>query len=107
MVQEILSTEPKKPDQALEFAIAFEKGVKRQRAYGAQAPESTKSTIKCDLALAVEKANLRKCYRCGIANFTMEHVDFCMATNHRCNFCKIVGHLENCCHKTSLSGKKR
>ena len=34
-----LCTESKEPDQALEFAIAFEEGVKRQRAYGAQASE--------------------------------------------------------------------
>ena len=32
-------------------------------------------------------------------NFTMEHVDFCMATNHRCNICKPLGHLEKCCNK--------
>ena len=44
-VQEKLCTEHKESDQALEFAIAFEEGVKRQRAYGAQGPESTKSTI--------------------------------------------------------------
>ena len=43
-VQEKLCTEPKEPDQVLEFAIAFEEGVKPQKAYGAQAPESTKST---------------------------------------------------------------
>ena len=34
-VQEKLCTEPKEPDQALEIAIAFEDGVKRQKAYGA------------------------------------------------------------------------
>ena len=30
-VQEKLCTEPKEPEQALEFAIAFEEGVKRQK----------------------------------------------------------------------------
>ena len=30
------------------------------------------------------------------ANFTMEHVNFCMATNHRCKYCKLIGHLEKC-----------
>ena len=38
-VRKKLCTELKEPDQALEFAIAFEEGVKRQKAYGAQAPE--------------------------------------------------------------------
>ena len=33
------------------------------------------------------------------ANFTMEHVNFCMATNHRCIYCKLIGHLEKCCNK--------
>ena len=42
-VQEKLCTEPKEPDQALVFAIAFEEGVKRQKAYGTQAPETTKT----------------------------------------------------------------
>ena len=98
-VQGKLCREPKEPDQALEFAIAFEEGVKRQKTYGAPAPESTTSTIRSEPVFAVENANLRDCYRCGVANFTMEHVDFCMATNHRCKFCKIVGHQENCCKK--------
>ena len=38
-VQEKLCTEPKEPNQALEFAGSFEEGVKRQKAYGAQAPD--------------------------------------------------------------------
>ena len=82
-VQKVLCTEPKDPDQALEVAIAFEEGVKRQKAYGAHAPQSTKSTKKSEPVFAMEKANLRECYRCGVANFTIEYVDFRMATNHR------------------------
>ena len=98
-VQEKLCTEPKEPEQALEFAIAFEEGVKRQKAYGTQAADSAKTTVKSEPVYAVEKTNPRECYRCGAANFTMEHVNFCMATNHRCKFCKIIGHLEKCCNK--------
>ena len=45
-VQEKLCIEPKEPDQALEFAIAFQEGVKRQKAYGAQAPDSAKTVVK-------------------------------------------------------------
>ena len=94
-----LCTEPKGTGPGtLEFAIAFEEGVKRQKAYGAQAPESTKSTIKSDPVFAVEKANLRERYSCGVANFTMEHVAICRATKHRCKICKIVGHLDKCCN---------
>ena len=47
-VQEKLCTEPKEPDQALEFALAFGEGIQRQKAYGAQAPESTKTAIKSE-----------------------------------------------------------
>ena len=63
-VHEKLCTEPKETDRALDFAIAYEEGVKMQKPY-----------------------------------FTMELVHFCMATNHRCKHCQIVGHLENCCDK--------
>ena len=105
-VQEKLCTEPKEPDQALEFAIAYEECVKRQKAYGAQASETPKQSKKSEPVFAVEKANPRECFRCGAANFTMEHVDFCMATNHRCKFCKIVGHLEKCCNKKFPQGQK-
>ena len=38
-VQEKLCTETKEPGQALELAIAFEEGVNRQKAFGAQAPD--------------------------------------------------------------------
>ena len=98
-VQEKLCTEPKEPDQALDFAIAFEEGVKRQKAYGTQLAETPKTTIKSEPVYAVEKSNPRESYRCGEANFTMELVNFCMATNHRCKYCKLIGHLEKCCNK--------
>ena len=26
-------------------------------------------------------------------------LSFCMATNHRCKYCKLTGHLEKCCNK--------
>ena len=98
-VQEKLCTEPKEPDQALESAIAYEEGIKRQKTYGMQAPETSKTSVKSELIYVVEKSKPRECFRCGDQNFTMEHVNFCMATNHRCKHCKIVGHLEKCCNK--------
>ena len=42
-VQEMLCTEPKEPDQALEFAIAFEEGVKSRNAYGTQIADIPKN----------------------------------------------------------------
>ena len=98
-VQEKLCTEPKEPDQALDFVIAYEEGVKRQKTYGMQAPETSKTSVKSEPIYAVEKSKPRKCFRCGDQNFTMEHVNFCIATNHRCKYWKIVGHLEKCCNK--------
>ena len=81
-VQEKLCTESKEPDQALDFAIAFEEGVKRQKAYGTQLAKTPKTTIKSEPVYAMEKSNPRECYRCGEANFTMEHVNFCI-TGHQ------------------------
>ena len=98
-VQEKLCKEPKEPDQALDFAIAFEEGVRRQKAYGTQWAEPPITTIKSEPVYAVEKSNPRECHRCGEANFTLEHVKYCMATNHRCKYYKLIGHLEKCCNK--------
>ena len=71
-VQEKLCTEPKEHDQALDFAIAFKEGVKRQKAYGTQLAEPPKTTIKSEPVNAVEKSNPRECYRCGEVIFTMK-----------------------------------
>ena len=90
--KEKLCTGPKEPDQALEFAITFEEGVKRQKTYGLQAPDAVKSSVKSEPVDAVEKTKSRECSR--ESNFTMEHVNFCIATNHRRKYCKITGHLE-------------
>ena len=98
-VQEKLCTELKEPDQALEFALALEEGIQRLKAYGAQEPESTKTAIKNGPVDAMEKTNPRECYRCGAANFPMDHVNFCMATNYRCKLCQLIEHLEKCCNK--------
>ena len=98
--QEKLCTETKEPNQALEFAIAFEEGIKRQKAYGVQvSAEPAKASVKSEPVFAVEKTNPRECFRCGDGNFTMEHVNFCMANNHRCKFCNLIGHVEKCCNK--------
>ena len=97
-VQEKLCTEPKEPDPALDFAIAYEEGVKKQKTYGMQAPETSKTSVKTEPIYAVEESKPREWFRCGNQNFTMEHVNFCLATKHRFKHCKIVGHLEKCCN---------
>ena len=59
-----LCTEPKEPDQALEFAIAFEEGIKRQKAYGVQvSADPAKVSVKREPVFAVEKSNSRECFR--------------------------------------------
>ena len=79
-MQEKLCIEPKEPDQALDFAIAYEEGVKRQKTYG------------------MEKVHTGNASDAGIKT-SQWNVNFCMATNHRCKHCKIEGHLEKCCNK--------
>ena len=100
-VQEKLCTEPKEPEQALEFAIAYEEGVKRQKSYGTQqaTTSSPKTVVKSEPVFAIEKTNPRECFRCGEPNFTPEHIKNCKATNTRCKYCKLVGHVEACCNK--------
>ena len=98
-VQEKLCTEPREPEQALEFAIAFEEGVKRQRSYTLQTTETPKN-VKSEPVYAIEKSqNSRECFRCGESNFTPDHIKNCTAVNYRCKFCNIAGHLEKCCNK--------
>ena len=53
-VQEKLCTEPREPEQALEFAIAFEEGVKRQKSYILQTTETPKN-VKSEPVYAIEK----------------------------------------------------
>ena len=80
------------------IGIAFEEGVKRQKSYGLQAPEAVKPSLKSEPVYAVEKTKSRECFRCGESNITMEHVNFCIARNHRCNYLKVTGHLEIWCN---------
>ena len=79
-VQEKLHTEHREPDQALEFAIAFEEGVKRRKSYGLQSTGNTKIAVKTEPVYAMEKSsNPRECFRCpfGESNFTLNHIKNC------------------------------
>ena len=72
-VQEKLCTEPKKtPKEALDFTIAFEEGSLRQKSY-----EETKLEIKANPRFTTNKK--KNCLRCGIENFTMDHLQVCRA----------------------------
>ena len=64
------------PKDALDFAIAFEEGSLRQKSYG-----ETKIEIKTEPVCIVNK---KKDYlRCGMKNFTMDHLKVCRATTTR------------------------
>ena len=106
-VQEKICTEPKEPEQALEFAIAFEEGIKRQTSYRTQITDSSKTSVKSEPVFAVARTNQRE-RECvfQMRNFTMEHIENCKAANCKCKHCKIVGHMEICCNKQVPQGHK-
>ena len=82
-VQEKLCVEPfKDPQEALQYAISYEEGIKRQRSIGIGVAEGSKATIKTEPECAVDKVNNREC--CGAGNFTTDHIRRCPATNHKC-----------------------
>ena len=109
-VQEKLCVEPlNDPQEALRYAISDEEGIKRQRSMGIGVAEGSKPTIKTEpvCAQAVDKMNNRECFRCGAGNFTTDYIKKCPATNHKCEFCNITGHLEKCCNQKYPERKRQ
>ena len=107
-VQVKLCVEPfTDPQDALIYAISFEEGVKRQKTMGIGVAESSKVAIKTEPVCAVERVNERICFRCGVGNFTTDHIKKCPAINHKCEFCDITGHLEKCCNKKYPERRKQ
>ena len=98
-VQEKLCTESKDyPLVALQFAIAFENGLKRQKTCGYISQEAkVKEEPVC--AISGNRQNNRKCWRCGAGNFTLDHVTMCKAADAKCNYCGRKGHLERMCNQ--------
>ena len=99
LVQEKPCTEPKAtPAEALQFAIAFEDGLKRQKtsAYIGQEPKIKEEPV---CAVSESSFNTRECWRFGARNFTMEHLKFCKGPNAMCNYCGRKGHLEKVCNQ--------
>ena len=102
-VQEKLCTEPKNtPKEALEFAIAYEEGSLRQKTY-----REPKVEIKTEPICTISKK--KNCLRCGIENFTMEHLKVCRAKGKQCNKCgtsvKFVDGPKIKLHKNSRRGE--
>ena len=97
-VQEKLCTEPKEtPTEALQFASAFEDGLKRQKSYNYINQEPR---VKDEPVCAVSTSNSRECWRCGAANSTPDHLKRCKAPEAMCNYCGRKGHLERVCNRT-------
>ena len=96
-VQEKLCTESKEtPAEALQFAIAFEDGLKRHKSYGYINQEPR---VKDEPVCAVSTSNSRECWRCGAGNFTLDHLKRCKAPEAMCNYCGRKCHLERVCNQ--------
>ena len=107
-VQEKLCVEPfNEPREALQYAISYEEGIKRQRSMGIGVAEGSKPPIKTEPVCAVDKMNNRECFRCGVGSFRTDHIKKCPATNHKCEFCNIPGHLEKCCNQKYPEKKRQ
>ena len=96
-VQEKLCTEPKDtPREALQFAVVFEEGLKRQKTIG---QPSTSIKLKEEPVYAInKKPNDRESWRCGKGNFTSAHLNSCKGPETICNYCGLKGHFERCCN---------
>ena len=89
---------------ALQYAISYEEGLLRQRSMGISVTEQPK-ILKSEPVFAVE-SNKRECYRCGANNFAMDHSKKCVAKNHQCELCSVMGHLEKCSNHKYPQRKK-
>ena len=83
---------------ALQFAIAFENGLMRQKTYGYISQEAkVKEEPVC--AISGNRQNNRECWRCGAGNYTLDHVKMCKAADAKCNYCGRKGQLERVCNQ--------
>ena len=91
-VQEPLCKELKiTPGEALQFAIAFEDGLKRQKSIGQ--PGSSKKIKEEPICAVSYNTNNRECWRCGMGIFTNAHLNSC---NGQLMWQKV--NFERCCN---------
>ena len=96
-MQKTLCIESTEGDQPPHFAIYFEDGVKRHKAYRTQSADVPKLTMKSEPVNAV-KTNPKECFRCGESNLTKDHAKNCKAANCKRKHCKVVVQLESFCN---------
>ena len=106
-VQEKLGTEPKEPEQALKIATVFEEGIKRQKSYGTQITDTSKTSVKSQPIFALERTKQRECFRCDESNITMEHIRNCKAANYKCKTARSWGTWRLAAIKIFPNDKKR
>ena len=95
------------PQEDLKYSISYEEGFKRRRFMGIRVAGSSKMAIKSEPAFAVESVNKQECFRCEVGNFTTDHIKSRPATNHKCEFCDIIGHPEKCWNQNCPEKKKQ
>ena len=107
-VQEKLCVELyENPQDALQYTISYEEGIKRQKSMGVGVSENSKVAVKSEPTYAVDRANKRECFRCGAGNFLIDHIKRCPATNRKCEYCNITGHMEKCCNQKYRERRKQ
>ena len=95
--QERLCTELKEdPMAALQFAIAFEEGIRTHKTIG-QPCTSTKVGEEPVFMVAGHN-DKKECWRCGAGNYMAAHLKVCEAPETNCNYCGIKGHFDKCCN---------
>ena len=80
--------------------MAFEKGSLRQKSYG-----ESKIEIKTEPVCNVNKR--KDCLRCGMENFTVEHLKLCRAKGKQCNKCGMTGHFGKVCKRVQKQGQQK
>ena len=102
-VQQKLCTEPKTdPQEAFQFAIAYEEGINQHRAFeGGSAIEE----IKNEPLSAVNERRI-PCNKCGLV-FSQSHLAVCKAKNERCRNCALIGHFARMCKKPNTGNMGR
>ena len=105
-MQERLCTAPKgTPDEMLQFAVAFEEGLKRQASN-----ENCKLEVKSKpISVSAITKTGTVCFRCGAHMFTSQHIPQCKTVKDKCRKCgnkALFAHFY-CKFKTRMSNPPR